>query len=70
VLQFVISPILLLDWEIDMVFLRDLCWVHYCSVFIFNDFPCIINKVSCTILCAGDTNILVSASDLNELNSK
>jgi len=42
VLQFVISPNLLLDWETDMVFLRDQCWVHYCSTCIFNDFPCII----------------------------
>ena len=35
-----------------------------------NDFPCIINKISLTILFADDTNILVSSSDLNELNSK
>ena len=33
-----------------------------------NDSPCIINKVSDTILFADD--ILVSSSDLNELNSK
>jgi len=37
---------------------------------IFNDFPCVVNKVSHAILYADDTNILVSASDLNELNSK
>ena len=35
-----------------------------------NDFPCITNKISHTILFADDTNILVSSSDLNELNSK
>jgi len=35
-----------------------------------NDFSCIINKTSHTILFADDTNILVSSSDLNELNSK
>jgi len=35
-----------------------------------NDFPCIINKVSHIILFADGTNILVSSSDLNELNSK
>ena len=35
-----------------------------------NNFPCIINKVSNTILFADDTNILVSSDDLNELNSK
>jgi hypothetical protein len=35
-----------------------------------NDFPCIINKVAHTILYADDTNILVLASDQNELNSK
>jgi len=35
-----------------------------------NDFPCIINKVSHTILFADNTNILVSSSDFNELNSK
>jgi hypothetical protein len=32
VLQFVSSPNLLLDWEIDMGFLRDLFWPHYCSM--------------------------------------
>jgi retron-type reverse transcriptase len=35
-----------------------------------NYFPCIINKVVHTILYADDTNILVLASDQNELNSK
>jgi hypothetical protein len=39
------------------------------SVYI-NDFLCIINKVTHTILFADDTNILVSSSDFNELNSK
>jgi hypothetical protein len=33
-----------------------------------NDFPCIINKVSHTILFADDTNILISSNDLIELN--
>ena len=35
-----------------------------------NDFPCTINQVADTILYADDTNILVSANDQNELNSK
>jgi len=35
-----------------------------------NDFPRITNKVYHTIIFAEDTNILVSSSDLNELNSK
>jgi hypothetical protein len=35
-----------------------------------NDFPCTIHKVAHTILYADDTNILVSANDQNELNSK
>jgi hypothetical protein len=35
-----------------------------------NDFPCIIGKVSHTILFADDTNILVSCNDHTELNSK
>ena len=30
--QFVKSPNLLSDWEIDMGFLRDLFWAHYCSM--------------------------------------
>jgi hypothetical protein len=70
VLQFVISPNLLSDWEIfrhgfpqgsvlDPLLL---------SVYI-NDFSCIINRVYHTILFADDTNIIVSSSDLNELNS-
>ena len=55
-----------------MGFLRDLLvfWVHYGLVMYINDFPCIINKVSHTILFADDTNILVSSCNLNELNSK
>jgi len=52
-----------------MGFLRDVLGSLLFSVYI-NDFPCIINKVSHTILFADDTNILVSSSDLNELNSK
>jgi hypothetical protein len=35
-----------------------------------NDFPCIKNKVFHSILIADDTNILVSSSDRDELNSK
>jgi hypothetical protein len=35
-----------------------------------NGFPCVTNKVAHTILFADDTNILVSSSDPNELNSK
>jgi hypothetical protein len=35
-----------------------------------HDFPCIIGKVSHTILFADDTNILVSSNDHTELNSK
>jgi hypothetical protein len=34
-----------------------------------NDFPCITHKVSPTILFVDDTNILLSSSDHNELNS-
>jgi hypothetical protein len=34
-----------------------------------NDFPYVINKISRTILFADGTNIFVSSSDLNELNS-
>jgi len=56
--------------KLNMGFLRDLFWVHYCSTMYINDFPCNINKVSHTILFADDTNILVSSCNLNELNSK
>jgi len=35
-----------------------------------NNFPCIINKISHTILFADDSNIPVSSSEPNELNSK
>ena len=35
-----------------------------------NDFPCIKNKVSYTVLLTDDTDILVSSRDLNEQNSK
>jgi len=52
-----------------MGFLRDDLGPLLFSVYI-DDFPCIINKVSHTILFANDTNILVSSSELNELNSK
>ena len=52
-----------------MGFLRDVLGPLIFNVYI-NDFPCIINKVSHTILFADDTNIRVSSSDLNELNSK
>ena len=71
VLQFVSSPNLLSDWEIVRhgfsqgsvlgPLLFNVC---------INDFPRIINKISYTILFADETNILVSSSDLNELNSK
>ena len=65
------SPNLLSDWEIvrhgvpQGSFLGPLLFNMY-----INDFPCIINKISHTILFADDTNILVSSSDLNEPNSK
>jgi len=71
VLQFVNSSNLLLDWEIVRHGVRQgsvlgpLLFNMY-----INDFPCIINKISHTILFADGTNILVSSSDLNELNSK
>ena len=71
VMQFVISPYLLSDWEIvrhgvpQGSVLSPLLF----SVYI-NDFPCIINKVSHTILFADDTNFLVSSIDFTELNSK
>jgi hypothetical protein len=69
VLQFVNSPNLLSDWEIGR---HGVPKGSVLGPLQFNmyDFPCIINKVSYTILCAHDTNILVSSSDLNELNSK
>ena len=71
VLHSVSSPNLLSDWEIlrcggpQGSVLGPLLFNMY-----INDFPCIINKVSYTILFADDTNILVSSNDFNELNSK
>jgi hypothetical protein len=69
--QFVNSPNLLLDWEIVRhgVSQSSVLDPILFNVYI-NDFPCIINKISHTILFADDTNILVSSSDLNELDSK
>ena len=71
VLQFVSSPNRLSEWERvrhgvpqDSV-LGPLLFNVYT-----NNFPCIIKKISRIILFADDTNILVSSSDLNELNSK
>jgi len=71
VLQFVSSPNLLSDWEIVR---HGVPQGSVLGPLLFNvyitDFLCIINKISHTILFAGDTNILISSSDLNELNSK
>ena len=70
-MQFVNSPNLLSDWEVvrhgvpQVSVLGPLLFNVY-----INDFPCIINKVSHSILFADDTNILVSSSDHDELNSK
>jgi len=71
VLQFVNSPNLLPVWEAVRhgVPQGSVLGPLMFNVYI-NDFPWIINKVSHTILLADDTNILVSSSDLNELNSK
>jgi len=71
VLHFVNSPNLLSDWEVVRhgVPQRSVLGPLQFNMYI-KDFPCIINKVSNTILFADDTNILVSSSDLNELNSK
>ena len=71
VLQFVNSPNLLPVWEVvrhgvpQGSVLGPLMFNMY-----INDFPWIINKASYTILLADDTNILVSSTDPNELNSK
>jgi len=70
-LKFVSSPNLLSDWELVRHGVPqgpDLGPLLF-NVYI-NDFPCIINKISHTILFADDTNIPVSSSDLNELNLK
>ena len=71
VLQFVSSLNLLADWEIirhgvpQASVLGPLLFNMY-----INNFPCIINKIYHNILFADDTNILVSSSDLNEINAK
>jgi len=70
VLQFVNLPNLISDWETDTLFLRDLLWAPYFSTCILMIFLASQTKVFHTILFADDTNILVSSSDLNQLNSK
>ena len=69
--QFVSSPNPLLDWEVVK---HEVPQGSVLSPLLFNmyinDFSCIINKASHTILFADGTNILVSSIDLNELNSK
>ena len=71
VLQFVTSPNLLSDLEVVGHGVPQRSVLHPLPFNVYiNDFPCIINKVSHTILFADDTNILVSSSNLNELNSK
>jgi hypothetical protein len=71
VLQFVKSLDLLLFWAAvrHAVPLGSMLGPLMFNVY-SNDFPCTINKVSHTILFADCTNILVSSSELNELNSK
>jgi hypothetical protein len=70
-LQFVDSPNLQSDWELVR---RGAPQGSVLGLLLFNvyinDFPCIINYVSHSLLFADDTDILVFASDHNELNSK
>ena len=70
-LQFVNSPNLLSDWETVRHRVPQGSVLGPLLFYVYsNDFPCIVNKVSHNILFADHANILVSSSELNELNSK